>query len=139
MGQRRRAREYALQALYMYDIGTATRDDLVALFWIDEKPEDSIRDFATDLISGTIDRLDEIDAHIEANSRNWTIERIASVDRAILRISIYSLLYRDDVPAAVTIDEAIELGKLYGGDNSGQFINGILDALRRKERDRSGG
>lgn len=133
MGHRRKAREYALQALYMYESVQTDVDDLLPLEWVDREIPDDIRDFATTLIKGTIEHLPEIDDLINRHSRNWKFERISPVDKSILRISIYALCYLENIPHAVTIDEGIELGKLYGGENSGQFINGILDAVKKKE------
>ncbi len=133
MGHRRKAREYAMQALYMYETVCTPVQELVALQWVDKEIPEDIRDFAITLIEGTIANLDSIDALIRQYSKNWKFERINPVDKSILRISIYALLYLDSIPHAVTIDEGIELGKIYGSENSGQFINGILDAIRLHE------
>lgn len=133
MGHRRKAREYAMQALYMYETVRTPVQELVALQWVDKEIPEDIRDFAITLIEGTIANLDFIDGLIRQYSKNWKFERINPVDKSILRISIYALLYLDSIPHAVTIDEGIELGKIYGSENSGQFINGILDAIRVHE------
>jgi transcription antitermination protein NusB len=133
MGHRRKAREYALQALYMYESVQADIDDLLLLEWVDRDISDDIRDFSTTLIKGTIENLTEIDDLINRHSRNWKFERISPVDKSILRISIYALCHIQSIPYAVTIDEGIELGKMYGGENSSQFINGILDAIKKSE------
>lgn len=133
MGHRRKAREYAMQALYMYQTVGTSLQELVCLQWIDKEISDDIRDFAITLIEGTIHNLDFIDDLIKRYSKNWKFERINPVDKSILRISIYALLFLDSIPNAVTIDEAIELGKIYGTESSGQFINGILDAIRVHE------
>lgn len=133
MGHRRKAREYAMQALYMYETVRTPVQELVALQWVDKEIPDDIRDFAITLIEGTIANLESIDGLIRQYSKNWKFERINPVDKSILRISIYALLYLDSIPHAVTIDEGIELGKIYGSENSGQFINGILDAIRVHE------
>ncbi len=133
MGHRRKAREYALQALYMYESVQADKDDLLLLEWVDRDISEDIRDFSTTLIKGTIENLPEIDELINRHSRNWKFERISPVDKSILRISIYALCNIQSIPYAVTIDEGIELAKMYGGENSSQFINGILDAIKKKE------
>ncbi|SRR6056297_2833578 len=133
MGHRRKAREYALQALYMYESVQADMDDLLLLEWVDRDISEDIRDFSTTLIKGTIENLPEIDELINRHSRNWKFERISPVDKSILRISIYALCNIQSIPFAVTIDEGIELAKMYGGENSSQFINGILDAIKKKE------
>mgnify|MGYP001082687976 CR=1 FL=1 len=133
MGHRRRAREYALQALYMYETVQTGLDELTELQWVDKDIPDDIREFAITLIRGSIESLDTVDALIVKHSRNWKFERLSAVDKSILRISIYALLFLPDIPEIVTIDEGIELGKLYGGESSGQFINGILDAIKKIE------
>ncbi|MFW5770663.1 MAG: transcription antitermination factor NusB [Spirochaetota bacterium] len=133
MGHRRKAREYALQALYMYESVQADINDLLLLEWVDRDISEDIRDFSTTLIKGTIENLPEIDELINRHSRNWKFERISPVDKSILRISIYALCNIPSIPYAVTIDEGIELAKMYGGENSSQFINGILDAIKKKE------
>lgn len=131
MGHRRKAREYALQGLYMYEIANRPLDEILTLDWLDKEITEDIRNFAVTLIRGAIDKMAAIDEQITAHSKNWKLERLSAVDKSILRLSIYALLYLPDIPSAVTIDEGIELGKIYGGENSGQFINGILDAVRK--------
>ncbi len=133
MGHRRKAREYALQGIYMYDISEAGIENIIQFDWIDKFIPDDIRDFAENLIKGTIENIEEIDDLIQKYSKNWNIERLSLVDKSILRMSIFAMKYLSDIPVVVSIDEGIELGKLYGGENSGQFINGILDAFRRSE------
>ena len=133
MGHRRKAREYAIQALYIYELGNPSSQNLTDLAWVDKSIAHDIRLFAVSLISGTLEHINEIDALIIKYSRNWKFERISIVDKAILRICLFSLLYLEDIPAVVTIDEGIELGKIYGSETSGQFINGILDAVNKTE------
>ncbi|TAL35045.1 MAG: transcription antitermination factor NusB [Spirochaetes bacterium] len=133
MGHRRKAREYALQALYMYETVRTDVEELADLKWVDRDIPDDIREFSVSLIRGSLENLETIDGLIIRHSKNWKFERLSAVDKSILRISIYALLYVPDIPVIVTIDEGIELGKLYGGESSGQFINGILDAIKRTE------
>ena len=121
----------------MYDISSTPVDEIAKLEWVDKPIPPHIRQFSETLIRGSIAHLSEIDEYIVRHSKNWRIERLDAVDRAILRISLYALLYLPDIPHAVTIDEAIELGKIYGGENSGQFINGILDAVKREIAERA--
>jgi N utilization substance protein B len=130
MGHRRKAREYALQGLYIYEISDKDINNAKSLSWVEVEVAEDIKKFAVNLIEGTINKIPELDKIIESCSKNWSIERLNAVDKAILRISIYALMNIKDVPAAVTINEAIELGKIFGGENSGQFINGILDTVR---------
>ncbi len=133
MGHRRKSREIALQGLYMYDTVGETSQDLSGLGWIEEEVPAEISDFAKELISGTIKNIGEVDALIVKYAKNWKFDRIASIDKSILRLSIYALVHLKTIPAPVTINEAIELGKIYGGENSAQFINGILDAVHKSE------
>jgi transcription antitermination protein NusB len=133
MGHRRKAREYALQGLYMFELSKTPVERLVKLEWVDETDPDDIRDFAVDLISGSVEHMGTIDELIIKHSKNWKFERLSVVDKSILRLSIYAMLYKRDIPVIVTINEGIELGKIYGGESSGQFINGILDAVRKHE------
>lgn len=140
MGGRRKAREYALQGLYMYEIRQGEEEDTGRLLdivrsfaWIDGDLSDDIRSFALQLINGVSDKINELNALINKYSKNWSIERISAVDKSILRLALYEMLFVSEVPPAVTINEGIELGKLYGGDGSAQFINGILDAVNKTE------
>jgi N utilization substance protein B len=133
MGHRRKAREYALQGLYMYEISKTPVEELAKLSWVDKPIPDNIREFAVTLIEGSIEHVNEIDELIIRHSKNWKFERLGAVDKSILRISIYAMLHLKDIPMVVTINEGIELGKIYGGEGSGQFINGILDAVRKHE------
>ena len=133
MGHRRKAREYALQGLYMFEVSKTPVSDLTGLQWVDDDIPDDIRSFAVSLIMLTVDNITDIDAIIINHSKNWKFERLSYIDKSILRLSICELMYMGDIPSAVTINEGIELGKTYGGENSGQFINGILDAVHRDE------
>ncbi len=133
MGHRRKAREYALQALYMYETVKCSNDELCSLSWIDKDIPDDIKDFAVSMINGSLERIDRIDELIVKYAKNWEFERISAVDKGILRLSIFTLLFQSDIPSAVVINEGVELGKSYGGETSGQFINGILDAIKRAE------
>ena len=137
MGQRRKSREYALQALYMYELRSNSDPELlknVASFeWVEADIPETIKNFAIDLIQGTINKITEIDDLIDKYSKNWKFERLTIVDKSILRIAVYEMLNSDSTPPAIVIDEAIELAKIYGGDGSGQFINGILDAINKSD------
>ncbi len=133
MGQRRKAREYALQGIYMHEVGKTSAHDIIKFEWVDQDISGEIRDFAAKLISGTLEKIDQIDDVIRKHSKNWTPERLSAIDRSILRLAIYEMIYMDDIPEIVTINESIELGKTFGGENSGQFINGILDAVKKTE------
>lgn len=133
MGHRRKAREYALQGLYMYETVGVPVEELASLEWVEREIAEDIKEFARDLISGSIGHLEEIDTLIKRHSKNWKFERLSAVDKSILRLSVYALMNLPDIPVIVTINEGIELGKIYGGESSGQFINGILDAIKNQE------
>ena len=140
MQRRRRAREVALQVLYGLDVTDRGVDEAVRLFWgmFDSSAEpvepglvfsDKVKSFAVHLVQGTWEHRQEIDALISHSSEHWSLGRMSRVDRCILRMAIYELLYCADIPPKVSLNEAIDLGKTYGSENSGSFINGILDAL----------
>ena len=141
MASRRKARIHAMQALFSWDISGTPLEELLAFQWVPERTEPDAREkreqtlaFSRLLVSGTIEHLEEVDQAIEAHLEHWKLERLAKVDLAILRLSAYSLLYQRDVPASVTIDEAIDLAKEFGSRDSYRFVNGVLDAIR-KDRD----
>jgi N utilization substance protein B len=134
MGTRRRAREVALQVLFQIDVCHDEVEESIEVYWNNFDAPESARDFSTQLIEGTMAHLDDIDGLIKTCSENWSLDRMSKVDRNILRLAVYELVYCRDVPPRVTLNEAIELGKEYGSENSGSFINGILDALYTKLR-----
>jgi len=133
MGQRRKAREYALQGIYMHEVGKTSATDIIKFEWTDKELSEDTKEFASKLINGTLERIDQIDDVIRKHSKNWTPERLSAIDRSILRLAIFEMIYMEDIPDVVTINESIELGKTFGGENSGQFINGILDAVKKTE------
>jgi len=132
--KRRKAREYALQFLYRLDFFDS--DDLkneLGSFWNETgEIEPDIRNFASEIITGTIRNLEAIDSVIQKFAEKWTLSRIASIDRNILRFAAYELLYRKDIPDAVTINEALEIAKKYSTAESAAFINGILDRIAKE-------
>jgi N utilization substance protein B len=132
MGTRRKAREVALQVLFQIDVSQVDVDEAVELFWNNFEAPENVREFSTHLIKGTHSQLIEIDELIKSCSENWSLDRMSKVDKNILRLAVFELVYCDDIPPKVTLNEAIDLGKYYGSENSGSFINGILDALYTK-------
>lgn len=130
---RRYGRVVVLSALYQMDIGNTTLEKILTFDWIEKDLTADLKDFVTDLINGTISHLSKIDELVQKYSSHWTPERISPVDKAILRFSIYSLLFRKDIPPNVVIDEAIEISKTYSTEKSYQFINGVLDGIKNKE------
>ena len=130
MTSRRRSREMAIQVLYQVEMAQSDLAEAVRLFCEHFKAPESIRDFAFELARGASEHREEIDTLIKRFSEHWRLERMPTVDRNILRLAIYELLYRPDIPAKVSINEAVDIGKKYGSEDSGSFINGILDRIR---------
>lgn len=134
MRKRSRARECALQILYQIDITKDDYDSCSRDFWqFQDEPDASIREFAQDLVKGTVENMGRIDEIISEHATNWKIERMAVVDRNILRLAAYELLYMEDIPPKVSINEAVEIAKKFGDRNSGKFVNGILDKINKVE------
>ena len=128
MGYRRKSREYALQMLYQYDVSHQSAG-LADGFWEDKEVMENIMEFANHLVDGVIKNIDKIDDMIRLSASNWSIDRMAVVDRNILRMSVFELFYIQDIPVKVTINEAIEIAKRFGEGESGSFVNGILDRI----------
>jgi transcription antitermination factor NusB len=133
--KRTRGRELALQFLYQRDLLGGEIMDESAEFLSAEEPDREARAFAQRLIGGVHERWDEIDLVIRGVAQNWDIARMAVVDRNVLRLATFELLYCKDIPPKVTINEAIELGKRFSTANSGGFINGILDRIKSQSED----
>ncbi len=132
MRKRTKAREYALQLLYQLDVTRAEAASGIEDFWQHRDVSPEVKTFATDLVRGTVKHLGELDGLISAHASNWDIRRMAVVDRNILRMGAYELLYVDDVPPKVCLNEAIELAKRFGDEKSSKFVNGILDTIHKK-------
>ncbi len=133
MRKRTLARECALKILYRIEISKDSMEDSVKDFWSREEVEKEVRDFANSIVKGTCKELSRIDGFISKYADNWDIKRIAVIDKNILRMGIYEIVYREDIPPKVSINEAIELAKKYGDVDSGKFVNGILDKVRKEE------
>jgi len=131
MRKRTKAREYALQVLYQLDIRRGEVAGILQEFWEARQPASEVKTFAQQLAEGTMAHMQEIDQLISAHANNWNIKRMAVVDRNILRLGVFELLYVTDVPPTVCINEAIELAKRFGDAESAKFINGILDAIHK--------
>jgi len=129
MGARHRGREIALQILYKVDITNYSLEDALEIFKVNFESKSESWSFARDLATGMHQHLNEIDSLIEKQSERWKISRMPVTDRNILRLAVYELLYREDIPSRVTLNEAIELGKRFGTEESGAFINGVLDNI----------
>lgn len=131
MGNRHRAREFVLQLLYSLDFNDSSRTASLAYFWNGVKVSEEIRKFADSLLDGILANKDRIDKVLEKYSENWSLDRMSGVDRNILRMSIYEILFLPEIPPNVTINEAVEIGKKFGAEDSGAFINGILDKISK--------
>jgi N utilization substance protein B len=137
MGLRRKSREYALQMLFQWDITHDAIESIIGTFWETlESPEPAdVVNFANALATGTIDQVEKIDALLERHADNWRLDRMAIVDRNLLRLATYEFFTEresGEIPAAVIINEAIEIAKRFSADGSPQFINGILDSIRKE-------
>jgi len=133
---RHRARATALQILYAWDIGHTDVDQAAHTFfnhqWVGDGPPDDVRQFATELARETVDRLDAIDPLIAETTERWRPERMAILDRLILRLAVCELLRKSGTPAPVIINEALELARTFSTEDAVKFINGMLDGVRKK-------
>jgi N utilization substance protein B len=131
MGARTTARESALQLLYAVEAAGEPRATVVREFWRETPGDAEGRKYADALVAGICDHLEAIDARISAASENWRVERMTPVDRNLLRIGAYELQFVDDVPRAVAIDEAVEIAKRFGTEESSKFVNGVLERVAK--------
>jgi len=132
MRKRTKAREYALQMLYQADIARTDAGQLVQDFWIYHHVPPEVKGFATRLVQGTLEHVEAIDRLIASYANNWEIARMAVVDRNILRLGAFELLYLiEEVPPKVSLNEAVELAKRFGDEESSKFVNGILDTIHK--------
>ncbi len=132
MGRRRLAREVALQALYVADVSHTPAEEAFAIvIRRDEEPlDDETKEFSRALALGALAQRDGLDALIQERAQNWALNRMAAVDRNVLRLAAYELVHRKDTPVGVIIDEAIEIVRKYSAEEATRFVNGILDALK---------
>ena len=131
----RRARAAALQMLYQWAVGRVSAHEAIVTYWPsredDEELPEALREFANALVNGTIRQVAEIDALLAAHAQNWRVERMAVLDRLVLRLAVYEMLTSPETPSRVVINEALELAREYTGDEAVGFVNGILDAIRK--------
>ncbi len=132
MGRRRKSRETALQVLYQLNITKQDVHTAFTQFWEHFLPDGVADDFIIRLVQGVLDHCPELDRFIEQYSEHWRLDRIDIIDRNILRMALFELLYCKEIPPKVTINEAIDLGKRFGSEDSGSFINGILDRVQNE-------
>ena len=129
MGNRRKARELAIQILFHMEFNPGDPDEIFDLVCENFNSSKYIRAFSRKLVCGVRENIKYLDRLIRGSSKNWRLERMSIVDRNILRLSAYEILFMEDIPHKVSIDEAVELGKKYGTEESGAFINGVLDNI----------
>jgi N utilization substance protein B len=131
MGQRRKARECALQILFQLEFNAADPRSLVKVYWEHQRASREVREYGTWIVERILEHGETIDRTIQAASKNWRLARMAVVDRNILRIAVGELLYAPSLVPAIVMDEAIEIAKRYSGEESAVFVNGVLDAVVR--------
>ena len=134
MASRRKGRILAFQALYCWETTHLAIDELLAFPWVDSEKQLSfdtnVADFSRLLIAGTIENIKDIDAMIKKHLQHWDFSRLNRVDLAILRMSVYSLMYQEEIAPSIVIDEAIGISREFGTDDSFRFVNGVLDSIR---------
>lgn len=133
MGKRHRARESAVQCLYQWEVTGADPDELLFGYWENHGPlELQVKRFAETLFHGVVAHAQEIDAMISAQTEHWRMERLGLVEKSILRLGVYELLFESDTPPAVVIDEAVEICKRFSGPDAAPFVNGVLDGIKER-------
>ena len=132
MSSRRKSRIIAVQLLYQIQLTDARATDVINQFWRSHETSDELRPFAEMLVQNTTANLAAIDSVIQATSKNWKLHRMPVVDLSILRCATYEILYCEDIDAATSINEAVEIAKIYSTPDSPKFINGILDNIRKQ-------
>jgi N utilization substance protein B len=135
MRKRSLARELALQVLYQIDIAQEPPETVLVAFWQaqDEQVDETVKHFSSELVLGVVANRDTIDAKISEYATNWQLKRMAVVDRNVLRLSCFELVFREDIPPKVSINEAVELAKKYSGVQAGKFVNGVLDKVKAEK------
>jgi len=134
MGGRRLSREMALKVLFQVDLVNINIEEALKYTFENDKYSDEVREFTLILVNGALSNLSEIDKAINNYTNNWSLERIANIDRNILRIAIYEILYLKNIPKSVSINEAVELAKKYGAINSFSFVNGVLGKIDKNDK-----
>ena len=136
MGGRHEARTWALQFLFQRDFNKGDMVEDLVVFWNKKKAGTKLKKFTEEIIRGVETNLSDLDARLEGYAENWNVKRMGAVDRNVMRVALFEMFYRQDIPPIVSINEAVDLAKQFSGDESGKFVNGILDRARR-DLDRS--
>jgi len=131
MASRRKARELALQMLFQWELGGHTPEHVLSTFLSAQKADPEVVHFARALFEGTAREVHVLDRLLSEHSEHWRMERMAAVDRNLLRLALYELLYHPETPPAVAINEALEIARRFSGEDSVEFLNGVLDAVRK--------
>ena len=132
MGKRRQSRELVIQFLYLIEMNEGEVTDQLKLFWESHPTAEDVQSFTEEILKDTFDHKEAIDARLEKYSDNWTLSRMAVIDRNLLRMAASEILYSTTVPPKVAIDEAVEIAKRFGSEDSPNFINGILDRILKE-------
>ena len=132
MGNRRFSRELVIQFLYLTEMNEGKVEDQLQSFWESNSCEADVQSFTEDILNDIFDHKKEIDARLEKYSDNWTLSRMAVIDRNLLRMAASELMYSKSVPPKVAIDEAVEIAKKFGTEDSPNFINGVLDRILKE-------
>jgi N utilization substance protein B len=131
MASRRKSREYAMQMLYQWELGGNTPEQVGATFFQERGADSEVESFARDLFQNVVNNVDRLDQLVREHAENWHLERIAAVDRNILRVALCELLYHPETPPNAAINEALEIARRFSGEHSVKFVNGVLDAIRK--------
>lgn len=131
MGSRRKARELALQMLFQWEVGKHSTEHVVSTFLEAQKVDAGVESFARSLFEGAVKEIENLDRLVRAHAEHWRLERMAAVDRNILRLALHELLHHPETPAAAVIDEALEIARRFSAEDSVEFVNGVLDAIRK--------
>jgi N utilization substance protein B len=131
MGSRRKSREFAMQMLYQWEICGYTPAQVEGTFFANNRADADVEGFACDLFEGAVVNIDQLDRLVREQADNWRLERMAAVDRNILRVALYELLHHAETPAAAVINEALEIARRFSGEGSVEFVNGVLDGIRK--------
>jgi N utilization substance protein B len=133
LGARRKAREIALQMLYQMEVNPGELEEVLALFWRNLSPSASTKEFVNRIVTGVNAKQAEIDELLAKHSEHWRLDRMDRVDKSILRMGVFEIMFCADIPVKVAMNEAVDLGKKFGAAESGAFINGILDKIGKVE------
>jgi len=127
MTTRRFGREWAVQFLFQHDFNAGNTDRSMDDFWVLQNVDQKSRPFAAELIRGVLDHLHELDERIQGYADHWDVKRLNAVDRNVIRLALFEMLFRPDIPPVVSINEAVDIAKRFSSNESGKFVNGILD------------